>query len=120
MADRGPRTNPAVHQTPVCRGVGVGGVKKVCPVNLSLHLLYKRLERRFRKKNAGRSHRGDPNCEGETRGADRRRLAADAAPRADSAAPAAAAAAAQSIQATEAEREIEEWGGGRESWACNY
>lgn len=79
--------------------------KRVFPVNLSLHLLYKSLERRLRKKNAERSHRGDPNCEGETRGADRRRLIADAAQRADSAAPAAAAAAAQSIQPTEAERD---------------
>lgn len=75
------------------------------PVNLSLHLPYERLERRFRKKNAGRSHRGDPDCEGETRGADGRRLIADAALRADSAAPAAAAAAAQRLQPTGAERD---------------
>lgn len=90
-----------MHQTPVCRG----GEKRVFPVDLSLHLLEKRLESRFRKQKAERSHRGDPNCEGEARGADRRRLIADAAQRADSAAPAAAAAAAQSIQPTGAERD---------------
>lgn len=94
MADRGPRTKPTVHQTPVCR---VGGKCFQSPSRRTCWGI-KEISR-FRKEKADRSHRGDPGCDGEARGADRRRLIADAAQRADSAASAAAvASAAQSIQ----------------------
>lgn len=87
MADRGPRTKHLFAEW----GGGGGWV------SVSSRPLAAPAEEitRFRRKNADRSHRGDPDCDGEARGADRRRLIADAARRADSAA---AAAAAQSIQ----------------------